>query len=180
MDAGDDTTALPVESKCWCFWSGDGLWYPGVVSGLTEDGRHYNVALDLTDVTTTVLKSWVKQREGGAKMEADATEVLEEGPSREGESTTAGYGHADLHESLVCANTSSGSLETVNKLKRSRQGCANWSSPDARNPYPNVHEKFWAQRFRLFSLFDRGIKLDDESWFSVTPEVICSLSALLF
>ncbi|KAL8610584.1 hypothetical protein ACOMHN_006303 [Nucella lapillus] len=32
--------------------------------------------------------------------------------------------------------------------------------------------KYWAQRYRLFTRFDEGIKLDYESWFSVTPEKI--------
>ncbi|KAK6632608.1 hypothetical protein RUM43_013376 [Polyplax serrata] len=30
--------------------------------------------------------------------------------------------------------------------------------------------KFWHRRYELFSKFDRGIQLDSESWFSVTPE----------
>jgi len=33
-------------------------------------------------------------------------------------------------------------------------------------------EKYWNQRYRLFSKFDAGIRLDEESWFSVTPEKI--------
>jgi hypothetical protein len=32
--------------------------------------------------------------------------------------------------------------------------------------------KYYAQRYRLFSRFDLGIQLDQESWFSVTPEKI--------
>uniref|UniRef100_UPI00358E10E9 trimethylguanosine synthase isoform X2 n=1 Tax=Myxine glutinosa TaxID=7769 RepID=UPI00358E10E9 len=32
--------------------------------------------------------------------------------------------------------------------------------------------KYWAQRYRLFSRFDEGIRLDSEGWFSVTPERI--------
>ncbi|KAJ7559396.1 hypothetical protein O6H91_04G083500 [Diphasiastrum complanatum] len=32
--------------------------------------------------------------------------------------------------------------------------------------------KYWHQRYRLFSRFDEGIKMDDEAWFSVTPEII--------
>ena len=36
---------------------------------------------------------------------------------------------------------------------------------------PHIH-KYWAQRYRLFSKFDEGIKLDAESWYSVTPEKI--------
>jgi trimethylguanosine synthase len=37
----------------------------------------------------------------------------------------------------------------------------------------NVHlRKYWHRRFNLFSRFDEGIKLDEESWYSVTPEQI--------
>lgn len=32
--------------------------------------------------------------------------------------------------------------------------------------------KYWYKRFSLFSKFDLGIKLDRESWFSVTPEKV--------
>lgn len=34
------------------------------------------------------------------------------------------------------------------------------------------HYKYWAQRCRLFSKFHEGIILDDEGWYSVTPELI--------
>eukprot|EP00543_Licmophora_paradoxa_P001922 CAMPEP_0202454912 /NCGR_PEP_ID=MMETSP1360-20130828/12551_1 /ASSEMBLY_ACC=CAM_ASM_000848 /TAXON_ID=515479 /ORGANISM="Licmophora paradoxa, Strain CCMP2313" /LENGTH=475 /DNA_ID=CAMNT_0049074347 /DNA_START=174 /DNA_END=1601 /DNA_ORIENTATION=- len=41
------------------------------------------------------------------------------------------------------------------------------------NPCPDiVHDKYWAQRRRLFSRFDMGIQMDKEGWYSVTPEVI--------
>ena len=30
--------------------------------------------------------------------------------------------------------------------------------------------RFWKKRYYLFSKYDRGIKIDDESWYSVTPE----------
>ena len=32
--------------------------------------------------------------------------------------------------------------------------------------------KYWAQRYRLFSRYDEGIRLDEEAWYSVTPEKI--------
>lgn len=38
--------------------------------------------------------------------------------------------------------------------------------------------KYWAQRHRLFSRFDEGIRLDREGWFSVTPERIAEHIAL--
>jgi len=46
------------------------------------------------------------------------------------------------------------------------------SGDGIRNPYPNVKSKYWAQRRRLFSKFDAGIVLDEEGWYSVTPEAI--------
>ncbi|XP_020521124.1 uncharacterized protein LOC18431442 isoform X2 [Amborella trichopoda] len=33
-------------------------------------------------------------------------------------------------------------------------------------------EKYWFQRYQLFSRFDEGVKLDKEGWFSVTPELL--------
>ena len=41
-------------------------------------------------------------------------------------------------------------------------------------PDPRIPDKYWYQRFRFFSRFDDGIKLDIESWHSVTPEVIAA------
>jgi len=50
------------------------------------------------------------------------------------------------------------------------------------NPYdPSVvHQKYWAQRRRLFKLFDEGIQLDPEGWYSVTPEVVADHVAKRF
>ena len=31
-------------------------------------------------------------------------------------------------------------------------------------------KKYWENRYFLFSKFDQGIKVDDESWYSATPE----------
>nr|QXT50432.1 trimethylguanosine synthase 1-like protein [Lupinus angustifolius] len=38
--------------------------------------------------------------------------------------------------------------------------------------YPATIEKYWWQRYILFSRFDDGVKMDEEGWFSVTPETI--------
>ncbi|GAA5902221.1 RNA methyltransferase [Sporobolomyces salmoneus] len=37
---------------------------------------------------------------------------------------------------------------------------------------PRELEKYWAQRYRLFSRFDEGCEMDREGWYSVTPENI--------
>ncbi|KAK8389300.1 hypothetical protein O3P69_008787 [Scylla paramamosain] len=38
-------------------------------------------------------------------------------------------------------------------------------------------QKYWAQRYRLFLNYDQGIKLDSESWYSVTPEFLAAHQA---
>ena len=43
--------------------------------------------------------------------------------------------------------------------------------PEELASLPHI-SKYWAQRYRLFSLFDDGVMLDHESWYSVTPEKI--------
>lgn len=37
--------------------------------------------------------------------------------------------------------------------------------------------KYYKSRYLLFSLFDNGIKMDEEAWFSTTPEVIAEYLA---
>ena len=36
----------------------------------------------------------------------------------------------------------------------------------------DIHQKYWDQRYRLFLLYDHNIYLDNESWYSITPEII--------
>lgn len=43
-------------------------------------------------------------------------------------------------------------------------------STTSRELLPDVHEKFWNQRYRYFSRFDEGIWLDYEGWYSSCPE----------
>lgn len=39
---------------------------------------------------------------------------------------------------------------------------------------PAPHPKYWRQRYLLFSKFDDGVQMDDEGWYSVTPEAIAN------
>ena len=55
-----------------------------------------------------------------------------------------------------------------------------WSmQPNPHDPTV-VHDKYWAQRRRLFKKFDEGIQLDGEGWYSVTPEVVADHVASRF
>ncbi|CAB1121224.1 unnamed protein product [Ectocarpus sp. CCAP 1310/34] len=42
----------------------------------------------------------------------------------------------------------------------------------SKSPYPHVSNKYWGQRYRYFSRFDEGVTMDEEGWYSVTPEAI--------
>jgi trimethylguanosine synthase len=43
--------------------------------------------------------------------------------------------------------------------------------PERGKPHDSL-TKYWSQRYRLFSKFDDGIAMDEEGWFSATPEKI--------
>ena len=45
--------------------------------------------------------------------------------------------------------------------------------------YTAPNNKFWLQRYYYFSKFDKGIMMDNESWYSVTPEEIAKYTAKL-
>lgn len=44
--------------------------------------------------------------------------------------------------------------------------------PGVPDELPSSIRKYWWQRYLLFSRFDSGIKMDEEGWFSVTPELL--------
>ena len=65
-------------------------------------------------------------------------------------------------------------LETISKLHNNKEVKKN-TKKMIKEKAPKELEKvnkYWKQRYSLFSKFDEGIKLDEESWFSVTPEKI--------
>jgi trimethylguanosine synthase len=55
--------------------------------------------------------------------------------------------------------------------EESRENCLDKTENES-NPPDQSLAKYWHQRYRLFSRYDEGIKMDDEAWFSVTPERI--------
>ncbi|XP_043708937.1 trimethylguanosine synthase-like isoform X2 [Telopea speciosissima] len=59
------------------------------------------------------------------------------------------------------------------KRKRSKQRVkAIPEEPFKEEPISPLVRKYWLQRYSLFSRYDEGIKMDEEGWFSVTPEKI--------
>ncbi|XP_015690185.1 uncharacterized protein LOC102708232 isoform X2 [Oryza brachyantha] len=60
----------------------------------------------------------------------------------------------------------------IKKKKRVRRSKSYHLCQDLAGNISNDIAKYWTQRYSLFSLFDSGIKMDEEGWFSVTPELI--------
>lgn len=84
-------------------------------------------------------------------------------------------GHA---EDQLVANCDSPMMEGKKKTRRSRVRSKlsnirkELQLEGILEEYPASIGKYWAQRYLLFSRFDDGIRMDEEGWFSVTPEPI--------
>ncbi|OAD62879.1 Trimethylguanosine synthase [Eufriesea mexicana] len=62
-------------------------------------------------------------------------------------------------------------IKRIQKKKRRKQSKKSISLP-VEIVSDKCLMKYWLKRYHLFSKFDEGIKMDRESWFSVTPEKI--------
>ncbi|XP_004602585.2 trimethylguanosine synthase [Sorex araneus] len=94
------------------------------------------------------------------------------------ESTGAGSGVAAGTDAPACSAQDApdppqvgAEAETKKKKKKKSRNKKARGMPAEVASVPEL-AKYWAQRYRLFSRFDDGIKLDREGWFSVTPEKI--------
>lgn len=67
-------------------------------------------------------------------------------------------------------------LNEILKPKRKPYSKKKRNLPEQIRNHPELW-KYWAKRYRLFSKFDEGIKLDHESWFSVSPEKVAEYTA---
>ncbi|NWR72041.1 TGS1 synthase, partial [Centropus unirufus] len=90
---------------------------------------------------------------------------IEEGEQDVAVSSPDGKGYLPVADEKVTAK------KEEKKRRRRRNKVALQTIPAEIAADPELI-KYWVQRYRLFSRFDEGIKLDREGWFSVTPEKI--------
>ncbi|NWZ61469.1 TGS1 synthase, partial [Acrocephalus arundinaceus] len=104
---------------------------------------------------------------GGSKLEGEAQDAAASGCNEQGAGRPEHGGGRQLCLPAVDEKI------TVNKKvkRRKRNKNALKTIPPEIAADPEL-VKYWAQRYRLFSRFDEGVKLDREGWFSVTPEKI--------
>ncbi|XP_073134532.1 uncharacterized protein [Henckelia pumila] len=77
------------------------------------------------------------------------------------------------------------SIRNTKKKKRVRRPQSDWKPSNSNEDLHGVLleaapsiSKYWWQRYILFSRFDDGIKMDEEGWFSVTPEPLAKHHAI--
>uniref|UniRef100_A0A182U5G1 Trimethylguanosine synthase n=1 Tax=Anopheles melas TaxID=34690 RepID=A0A182U5G1_9DIPT len=99
---------------------------------------------------------------------------------KEVDSLESGDGTENVLETPGIASSESGCnvpTSTTKKEKKKKRKTKFVASLPADIANDRSLLKYWYKRFSLFSLFDAGIKLDRESWFSVTPEKVAAHTA---
>ncbi|KAI9219278.1 RNA cap guanine-N2 methyltransferase-domain-containing protein [Blastocladiella britannica] len=87
---------------------------------------------------------------------------------------------ADAKAATTTAVEASAATQDRNaKRKREAQNAASLLPPPARSKaaLSDRVKKYWFRRHTLFSRFDEGIRMDEQGWFSVTPEPIAQYLA---
>ncbi|XP_039043820.1 uncharacterized protein LOC120183120 isoform X2 [Hibiscus syriacus] len=78
----------------------------------------------------------------------------------------------DQVDTLLVAATSKGKKKTRRRSPRKLSRDEELQFQGMSEEYSAIIGKYWCQRYLLFSRFNDGIEMDEEGWFSVTPELI--------
>ncbi|XP_060534560.1 uncharacterized protein LOC132706978 isoform X2 [Cylas formicarius] len=103
----------------------------------------------------------------------------------EGNAVEAEPEEPEIEHSILsdCSDYSAGEETSAAKSDEVRCAPAKKKKRKKKISYPpEIREnaklkKYWHRRFSLFNRFDEGIKLDEESWYSVTPEKVARHAA---
>ncbi|NWX58328.1 TGS1 synthase, partial [Promerops cafer] len=101
---------------------------------------------------------------GGSELEGDAQDAAASGSDEQG------TGRPERQLCLPAGDEKITAKKKETKRRRRNKNALRAIPPEIAADPELV--KYWAQRYRLFSRFDEGVKLDREGWFSVTPEKI--------
>nr|XP_018898909.1 PREDICTED: trimethylguanosine synthase isoform X1 [Bemisia tabaci] len=101
--------------------------------------------------------------------------------SKKTKESASEIGELSSNEATPCSSSSElceeeDKFEPISKkLKKAKSSRKKSKAQKTQNLPPEIAKnpklrKYWMRRYRLFSKFDEGIQLDEESWYSVTPE----------
>ena len=137
------------------------------VDGKDEEAATKAIMQELPTKKETCDKSG-DQKPDESKNENEATAVSKE-PTK-----------TNFSDAFISIKRSRSALKPITRMENSVEDFQPLPNGDCGDGITNPHDKeevpdkFWSQRRRLFTLFDEGIRLDKESWYSVTPEAIAN------
>jgi len=104
------------------------------------------------------------------RFDADETEAQEVGQeAEEWEGEWGANGHNVANQQWQEEEWQQEGYEEYAEEEEAEYPAKGGSLHPRRNP---KLRKYWEQRYSLFSKFDQGIQIDEEGWYSVTPESI--------
>ncbi|XP_041986820.1 trimethylguanosine synthase isoform X2 [Aricia agestis] len=131
----------------------------------TDDEGH-NSEIDTDKVDETNVKAEEKKPETSAEDELDDSNIVEAKEETQSEDISD-QGNKDA----TVENPSQ--TKRRKRQKRHRPDTDTSELPAELQGHPKMM-KYWKKRHSLFHRFDEGIRLDMESWFSVTPENVAA------
>ncbi|KAF9905347.1 Trimethylguanosine synthase [Linnemannia zychae] len=115
-----------------------------------------------------------KQKEGSNHNDSDSSSNSESDSSSDGS-------NAESSDSEVASTKNPKKRQKLDARQAyNQQQQSTLNSPTRKTRYTSSNQlpkdmaKYWAQRYRYFSLYDQGIQMDQEGWYSVTPEKIAA------
>lgn len=177
-------------SCCEAYYQLDGLWYPVRVVRVNSK-REYRVRYvgygneedlpecwlreatkrveDVDDVNVSCATDTVHHKDTGRHVKFDDVgEIVSDEPVAATNLLRSTLSTQVDRDTTTTKRRDNISLSTSVSRQESR------IDYETSNPHAGVMDKYWNQRYRYFSRFDQGIRMDPEAWFSVTPERIAS------
>ncbi|UXI16470.1 hypothetical protein NH340_JMT02413 [Sarcoptes scabiei] len=122
-----------------------------------NSGDQYNDANNITDETKEIEFNQTETSSNSSMDDVQSNDKDVDGNHHPDESSISDNLENDSESCLEAQVENETLVKNLKKHKRKSN---------------RVHRLYWKKRFDLFSLFNEGIKLDKESWYSVTPELI--------
>ena len=143
-------------------------------AGEVIEGEH-RLAVPAPPASSSVMRG-VKRRNKRVVFDADGQQVVEATAetAAQVEQTSADV-QQQLEQQQEIAGEGSQTDHTVGDKLQDENATGETTEPppvDVNLDGVDVHPKYYAQRYRLFSRYDAGIRLDAVGWYSVTPEAI--------
>ena len=180
---------LRVGDRCEAYYAGDGLYYPVDVVTIDDprggEAKKGSALQHSTEVFTVrfvgygdvqqLPADWLRSSAAAVAVAIDAVVTADAAVDPCAESKSVRDAEEALYFEWLC-DCGAADVPTLPPPHHHRARPKSSRRAKARGGSSSMG-KYYAQRYRLFSRFDEGIKLDEEGWYSVTPEVLAAHTA---